>query len=444
MIPQRLFEFLESLKPESTCDASELTYFSSTTDTVRVFEGRMDQVSFAHTEGLGIKVWLGDAWGYAYTESMNHEAFQKAFTLAVAHAGIASPDPEDRPISAPHRGAASNPTHSPIALEPPEMLTQALHLEAQTRAAHPAIYNVTDTTLSQCHEDFAILNTLGHSVCFSQFTQGAAVSALAKSGNQIINPWREGFATHAGIPIQDMVDWLAREVALRLRPARVVAGARTVIFHPVAARQILKRFEPVFSGESVLHHTTLLEGKLDQLIASPRVNLVDDPQNGPVPRSVDGDGLPTSRLTLIDNGRLINFFHNDYTARCLKATANARAVRGLKSPRGISSSHLILEPGELSLRELMRETGSGILIMDLAGASASPITGDFSYSALGHVFENGEITGFASGFTIAGNFLELLKNITQVGCDLEFEVPSLWGACGMPPIVVENINVATD
>ena len=58
----------------------------------------------------------------------------------------------------------------------------------------------------------------------------------------------------------------------------------------------------------------------------------------------------------------------------------------------------------------------GVYINSLGGlhAGANPITGDFSLQSSGFMVEDGKKTTFVKSFHVAGNFYDLLKNITEI------------------------------
>ena len=75
-------------------------------------------------------------------------------------------------------------------------------------------------------------------------------------------------------------------------------------------------------------------------------------------------------------------------------------------------------------------------------AGADPKTGDFSLSSAGFLISGGEKQGPVKGFTVAGNFFQILKDIELVGSDLEFHTPEGFSVYGAPCVVVKELSVA--
>ena len=58
------------------------------------------------------------------------------------------------------------------------------------------------------------------------------------------------------------------------------------------------------------------------------------------------------------------------------------------------------------------------------------------------MIENGEKAGAVKGFTVAGNFFELLKNVEELSDKLEFKAMGSTTAFAVPSILVSGLSVA--
>src|SRR5262249_48902377 len=138
----------------------------------------------------------------------------------------------------------------------------------------------------------------------------------------------------------------------------------------------------------------------------------------------DGEGEPSRTTTLVDHGLVMNYLYDSYYARKqgVKSTANSRRG-GLKSPPSVGSTNIYLTKGNLSFDRLVGLVDRGVYVTEVMGLhTANPVTGDFSIGASGILIEKGKLTKPVKGFAIAGNLIDLLKNISEVGSDLRF-----WG-----------------
>ena len=124
----------------------------------------------------------------------------------------------------------------------------------------------------------------------------------------------------------------------------------------------------------------------------------------------DNDGVATKNHTLVDQGILKDYVLSGYSARKLglKPTGNAGGVH-----------NLIVEHGKNNLVEMIIEMNTGLLITDMIGFGVNQITGDYSRGASGFWIENGEITYPVEEITIAGNLIDMYKNIKCIGNDVD-------------------------
>ena len=91
--------------------------------------------------------------------------------------------------------------------------------------------------------------------------------------------------------------------------------------------------------------------------------------------------------------------------------------------------------------ELLAKAGNGVYITDLSGlhAGANPISGDFSLQSAGFMIRQGQKAEYVKSFTVAGNFYDLLKNITALASNLE--LPGM-GSFGSPTVRVDGLTIA--
>lgn len=445
MIPEPLKEFLTQIRSQKQADEAEITFFSANASQVKVFEGKQDAILTSSHQGLGLKLWQGKRWGFAYTERLDPDSLATALHLARGHAQVSPDDPCDRPQPQQAPPSAAAP-HKNDTIPITALVRHALELEAGGRTAHPSIYNISDCVVTSSRNSFAIVNTLGLEEGFTRQTAWANLAVLARKseGSETVNPWIERFADSVDtIDYAGMARFVGEEAQKRLTIAQPSAGEKIVVFAPEAGRTLLRRFEPAFSGESAVNHLTLLGDKLGLAVAARHVSLIDDGTAAPARHPIDAEGTPTQKTFLIEDGVLANFLHNTYSAAKLGQKNTANAYREMKLPRGILASNFSLAPGNLSQWDLLRHTGDGILVTELTGASASPVSGDFSFGAIGYEVTAGRLGRFLNNFTIAGNFFRVLQDIELVSDTVEFETPGMWGSTGSPYFSVKGLSVGT-
>ena len=247
------------------------------------------------------------------------------------------------------------------------------------------------------------------------------------------------------------LDELAREtVDLALKKAHAVgveSGKYNVVLDPKQMRTLLSVYSSAFSAKMAQMGMSLLAGKEGEKIASDIVTITDDPmrEGVSIQTNFDAEGVAAFRKSVVEDGVLKTLLHNRETAanQGVESTGNA-SKGGYASPVAISPYAFCLEAGDKTEDELLNLAGNGIYITELKGlhAGANPITGDFSLESAGFKIENGKLTDAVKSFTIAGNFFELIKNISALSDKVEVAVTGGFTTFGAPAVLIPDMSVA--
>jgi PmbA protein len=232
---------------------------------------------------------------------------------------------------------------------------------------------------------------------------------------------------------------IAAQRTIRRLGARKAKTARVpVVFDPMVATSILEHIFEGVNGDSVYRGASFLAGKLGQKIAAADVNVIDD---GTVPGGFgtspfDGEGIPTRRTVVIENGVLKSYVLNTYTAKKLGLETTGNASRGLAGTPGIGPGNYFLQPGTRTPKEIIAGISDGLYVTEFLGHGVNLVTGDYSRGASGLWISGGELAYPVEEITVAGNLKDLFLNISEIGNDLEFR-----GAVASPTIRVDGLTV---
>ena len=141
----------------------------------------------------------------------------------------------------------------------------------------------------------------------------------------------------------------------RLGARKAKTAQVPIIFDPMVSTSILEHIFEGINGDSVYRGASFLAGKLGQKIAGDNVNIIDD---GTIPGGFgtspfDGEGVPTRRTVVIENGVLKSYLLNTYTAKKLKMQTTGNASRGLAGTPGIGPGNYFLQAGTKTPKELI-------------------------------------------------------------------------------------------
>ena len=230
----------------------------------------------------------------------------------------------------------------------------------------------------------------------------------------------------------------AKKTLARMGAKKPVTGKYPVIFDPRVSRSIASHFASAINGSAITRKTSFLKDMLGKSVASKLINLVDDPllKRGLGSRMFDGEGLRTSKQTLVKDGVLQQWLLDLSSAKQLNLTPTGNARRGISGPPSPGTTNLILMNGEDTPQDLISRVSEGFYITDMIGSSVSMVTGDYSRGASGFWIKNGQLSHPITEATIAGNLKEMFMNIIPAN-DLDYQQ-----AINCPTLLIEGMTIA--
>ena len=184
---------------------------------------------------------------------------------------------------------------------------------------------------------------------------------------------------------------------------------------------LLEVFLDANSADEVQHHSSFLEGLEGKRVASRVVNIDEKPLlPGPFYTYYDGEGVARTNKKIVNHGVLLTHFYNRETAKKAgrESTGNGTVTGG---KIGTASTNVIVKPSKKTTNELIAKIKDGVFVTDITGLGQglNPNSGDFSCQAQGFRIEDGKISTPLDLITLAGNILQMMKDI--VGFDDQYE-----------------------
>ena len=217
--------------------------------------------------------------------------------------------------------------------------------------------------------------------------------------------------------LKEEAEELAKKVVNSLDAESVESFEGSVILTPFSVLSVVaSALSFAVNGENVINGISPWADKMGDKVAIPELSVIDDAHiaGGVGSRSFDREGVASKKLDIIKNGKLNSFIHNIYTAHKMDTESTGHASGGAQSKPGVSPSNFIIEGGDKSLDEIIKDTEKGILVNRFSG-NTDPVSGDFSGVVKGGKYiENGEVVKSIKGVMIAGNVYDLLNNISAM------------------------------
>jgi PmbA protein len=255
--------------------------------------------------------------------------------------------------------------------------------------------------------------------------------------------WSERKRHFAALPSPEnigRIGEIAAEKAIkRLGGKKIKSGERKVLFSRRTAGSLLDLLCDAVDGEEIVIKNSFLVDRLGEKLFPEIITIVDDPSIQAYPGSYpfDGEGLNGKTKLVVEKGKLLTYLQNSYSAGKLNMNLTGNASHSISSAPHIKVGNFYLQSGQGSLDDLVREMRAGVLVDDLFVSGLNSVTGDFSFGCSGFLVENGKTTMPVKEITIAGNLLELYKNVVAIADD------NLWKASiTSPSILVSKLAVA--
>ncbi len=219
----------------------------------------------------------------------------------------------------------------------------------------------------------------------------------------------------------------ASRAVARLRAQRIKTRQVPVIFSHRVSTTLINHLLQAISGSNLYKRSSFLLDKLNHIILPEFVSIREEPL---LPKGIssayfDADGVATKAKYLIERGSLNSYLLSNYSAKRLgmQTTANAGGVfnllvEDLRFP--FADSHYRQNEHANYAEyppELLKEMGTGLFITELMGQGVDIVTGEYSRGATGFWVENGVIQYPVSEITVAGNLIDMFKDIRQISSD---------------------------
>ena len=408
--------------------------------------GQVETLKESGSRGLGLRVFVGRRTASTYSSDFTRDGIERMVQGAIDLARVTSEDKFAGLPDPSQLGALSTDLKlyydDVYSLPPSERIEYARRAERAALGADPRLTNSEGGSFDASTGHKVLANSLGFVGESRRSTCSIAAIPIAQAENGAMQRdfWFSVARTLAKLESPEEVGREAARRTLRRLGARKVASTKVpVVLDPLVAGSILDNISDAVSGDAIYRQSSFLAGMLGQKVAADSINVIDD---GTMPGGFgstpfDGEGVPTRRTPVIENGVLRSYLLNSYTARKLGLETTGNASRGLAGNPGIGSGNFFMQPGKKTPQQIIGEIKNGLYITEFLGFGVNAVTGDFSRGAGGLWIENGELTYPVEEITVAGNLKEMLKNISEIGTDLEFR-----GSTASPTIRIDGMTIA--
>jgi PmbA protein len=394
--------------------------------------GESETLEYNHDNNVSITVYQDHRSGSVTTSDLRENSLQEAVMAAMRIARYTEADPmagiAEQDLLA--KAIPSLAIDFPWELNPEQAMQQAMQCDQLGLDYGAKIVNSEGVTISTHRSLVGYANSHGfnHNYHETRHTISSVLVAQDKDEMQRDYYYYTARDPQALPSLKEVATKAAERTISRLNPRKVNTGQVPVLFSAETARSFFSHFAAAIQGSSLYKKSSFLLDYLHKPIFPEWLTLTEQPHlpagMGSVP--FDNDGLLTYDKTFIEKGVLQKYALNCYSARKLNMTSTANAG-GLHN--------LIVPAGEHNFTAMLQALDTGILVTEVMG-SINLVTGDYSRGVCGFWVEKGEIQFPVDEATLAGNLLDMFKNIRLLGNDVDRR-----GKIQTPSVLIDGVTL---
>src|ERR1700719_198022 len=326
--------------------------------------GQVETLKESGSKAIGMRVFYGKRAASTYSSDFSRAGLDRMVKSALELARITSEDPFGGIPEASQLGSIAGDldlySADVYSLPGEERINYARRAEKAALDYDPRIKNSEGGSFDAATGHKVLANSHGFVGEYrrSYCSVAAVPIAQTEDGAMQRDYWFSVARTLKKLEAPEHVGKVAAERTLRRLGARKVKTAHVpVIFDPMVSSSIIEHIFEGVNGDSVYRGASFLAGKLGQKIAGDNVTIIDDGtmRGGFGTSPFDGEGVPTRRTVVVENGVLNSYLMNTYTAKKLGLKTTGNASRGLAGTPGIGPGNYFLQAGRRTPKQLISE-----------------------------------------------------------------------------------------
>ncbi|GGW83999.1 metalloprotease PmbA [Alteromonas halophila] len=394
----------------------------------------VENVEFTNDGGLGISVYVGKRKGSASTADLSKSALAKTVEKAVDIARYTSEDPCSGLADA-ELMATEFPDldlYHPTELDTEKAIAMAIETEAAALDFDPRITNSDGASYNANFGMRVYGNTHGINAGYPSSRYSLSCMVIGSDNDDMQRDYAYSVDRQPGLlsSPQAVGQEAAENTVSRLGARKIDTANVPIIMHRDLAGSFFGHYVAAISGGNLYRRSSFLLDKLGAQVFPEWLSIEEKPhmKAALASSSFDNEGVATSDMTIVDEGRLATYLYTTYSARKLQTRTNGHA--------GGIHNWIIGNTGH-SDTDLLSEMGTGLLVTELMGQGVNIVTGDYSRGAAGYWVENGVIQYPVHEVTIAGNLKDMFSGIRAIGAQQDVR-----GSVHTGSVLIDNMRVA--
>ncbi|AFO86598.1 metalloprotease TldD [Phaeobacter inhibens] len=399
-------------------------------------DGRLRNASYDAAEGFGLRAVNGEVAGYAHSTDVSIAGLKRAAEtarLAVGDGGGTMAPPP------PRTNTRLYTDDDPIGAMPFAVKVETLReIDAFARAQDPRVVQVS-AMLAASLQEVEILRADGTRVRDVRPMTRLNVSVIVEQDGRRESGSAGGGGRVGLDGLVDPADWqnkvreALRVACVNLEAVPAPAGEMDVVLGPGWPGILLhEAIGHGLEGDFNRKGSSAFAGLMGQQIAAKGVTVLDDgtlaDRRGSI--TVDDEGTPSQKTTLIEDGKLVGFMQDRQNARLMgvESTGNGRRQSYAHAPMPRMTNTYMLG-GDANPDDLVASIKDGIWAVGFGGGQVDITNGKFVFSCTeAYRVKDGKVGAPVKGATLIGDGATALNKIRALGNDMALD-PGM-GNCG--------------
>jgi TldD protein len=417
-------------------DDGELFIEKRSSEVLSFDDGKIKNASFDASEGFGLRAVQGETTGYAHATTLDEHALKRAVhtaRLAVkGDSGSIATAPAGTNVKL---YTDENPMEQASF---PAKIDLLREIDDYARGLDKRVIQVT-ATLAASHQEIVILRPDGHLVTDTRPMSRLNISIIVEENGRRESGTSGGGGRTGLSGLIARENWQAvaqealRVAVVNLAAEPAPAGIMDVLLGPGWPGILLhEAIGHGLEGDFNRKGTSAFAGLMGQQIAAKGVTVLDD---GTLPDrrgsiSIDDEGTPSAKNTLIEDGVLTGYMQDRQNARLMgvQPTGNGRRESYAHAPMPrMTNTYMISGPDDPAA--MRADLKDGIYAVGFGGGQVDITNGKFVFSCTeAYRVKNGVVGAPVKGATLIGDGATALKHIRAIGNDMALD-PGI-GNCG--------------
>ncbi|WP_405107389.1 metalloprotease TldD [Phaeobacter sp. BS52] len=399
-------------------------------------DGRLRNASYDAAEGFGLRAVNGEVAGYAHSTDVSIAGLKRAAEtarLAVGDGGGTMAPPP------PRTNTRLYTENDPIGAMPFAVKVETLReIDAFARAQDSRVVQVS-AMLAASLQEVEILRADGTRVRDVRPMTRLNVSVIVEQDGRRESGSAGGGGRVGLDGLVDPADWQSkvrealRIACVNLEAVPAPAGEMDVVLGPGWPGILLhEAIGHGLEGDFNRKGSSAFAGLMGQQIAAKGVTVLDDgtiaDRRGSI--TVDDEGTPSQKTTLIEDGKLVGFMQDRQNARLMgvESTGNGRRQSYAHAPMPRMTNTYMLG-GDANPDDLVASIKDGIWAVGFGGGQVDITNGKFVFSCTeAYRVKDGKVGAPVKGATLIGDGATALNKIRALGNDMALD-PGM-GNCG--------------